>query len=70
MLCKTVLSFLNGARDGDLQLVQQYLLSGGDVNIRLGDYWTALHHAVNNRQRLVVDELVRHAEIDLNLTTM
>jgi hypothetical protein len=64
--------FLDAAADGDLDGVNAWLSCGskGDVNVTMGEGWTALLYAVAHSRLAVVRRLLEEATLDLNATTM
>ncbi|KAH7488518.1 hypothetical protein PRIC1_007368 [Phytophthora ramorum] len=64
-------AFLDAATDGDLIVVDAWLSTGarGDVNVTMGEGWTALLYAVAHSRIGVVRRLLQEESIDLNATS-
>lgn len=65
-------AFLDAAANGDVDAVDAWLScdAGGDVNVKLGEGWTALLYAVAHSRLSVVRRLLAAEDINLNATTM
>lgn len=62
--------FLDAAAQGDLVAVKAWLAADGDVNMTMGEGWTALLYAVANSRVNIVRRLVQERAVDLNATTV
>jgi ankyrin repeat protein len=67
LLCR---QYLDAVESGDIEFLQEWILHGRDVNVRLGEGWTALHYAVKRGHIEIVKCLLKTKEIDLNPTTL
>ncbi|KAG7390511.1 hypothetical protein PHYPSEUDO_007737 [Phytophthora pseudosyringae] len=63
-------AFLDAAADGDVNAVDAWLSTRGDVNVTMGEGWTALLYAVAHSRLGVVRRLLEEESIDLNATTI
>ncbi|POM57698.1 Hypothetical protein PHPALM_37760 [Phytophthora palmivora] len=63
-------AFLDAAAHGDLAGVDAWLRTGGDVNVTMGEGWTALHYAVAHSRMDIVHRLLEGNNVDLNATTI
>ncbi|KAG6619285.1 uncharacterized protein IUM83_13544 [Phytophthora cinnamomi] len=65
-------AFLDAAANGDTDAVDAWLSSGdrGDVNVKMGEGWTALLYAVAHSRLGIVRRLLAEETIDLNATTI
>eukprot|EP00644_Phytophthora_capsici_P018508 jgi/Phyca11/511758/fgenesh2_kg.PHYCAscaffold_97_\ len=63
-------AFLDAAADGDLDGVNAWLSARGDVNVMMGEKWTALLYAVAHSRMAIVRRLLSEDGVDLNATTM
>ncbi|OWZ24292.1 hypothetical protein PHMEG_000710 [Phytophthora megakarya] len=63
-------AFLDAAAQGDVAGVDVWLQTGGDVNVTMGEGWTALLYAVANSRMAIVQRLLREENVDLNATTI
>ncbi|ETN17601.1 hypothetical protein PPTG_21665 [Phytophthora nicotianae INRA-310] len=62
--------FLDAAAGGDLDGVNAWISARRDVNVTLGEGWTALLYAVAHSRMRIVQRLLKEETIDLNATTM
>lgn len=59
------IEFINAASEGDIEVVREFLLQGGNANyICSNTGLTALHYAAGHRAGKVVDVLLAHEGID------
>lgn len=63
-------AFLNAAAGGDLDGVSAWISARKDVNVTLGEGWTALLYAVAYSRISIVQRLLKEETVDLNATTM
>ncbi|CEG48911.1 Ankyrin [Plasmopara halstedii] len=62
--------FLDAAAIGNLDIVDGWIANGGDVNVTVGEGWSALFYAVAHSRMNVVRKLLENDKLDLNATTI
>ncbi|KAL3674596.1 hypothetical protein V7S43_000540 [Phytophthora oleae] len=62
-------AFLDAAAVGDLDGVNAWLSARGDVNVTMGERWTALLYAVAHSRMVIVRRLLSEDGVDLNATS-
>ena len=64
--------FLKACEEGNLELARVLLTNGADINWREDDpeYWSGLHYAAHGGHRDLLDLLIKHPGVDVNIETM